>query len=130
MITDILLKSMAHSTWLTTSIWILKVNLAIWAINALLLALFALSGSSLNELFSSGFFSKITLVETGIALIVAGAVAFSGSVSASKTKEYIHKSDEQWSIDKLRRREKTANKYIALALLIFAESLAVSLLGA
>ena len=121
---------MAHSFWLATGIWILKVNLLVWAINALLLILFALLGSSLTGLFSSGFFSKLTLVETGIALIVAGAIAFSGSVSASKTKEYIRKSDEQWSIDKLRGREKIANKYIILALLIFAESLAISFFGA
>ena len=121
---------MSHSSLRATTIWIIKVNLVVWAANVLLLAIFVLSGSSLSGLLSSGFFSKLTLLETGIALIVAGAVAFSGSVSASKTKQYIRKSDEEWSIDKLRKSEKKANKYILLALLIFAESLAVSFLGA
>ena len=120
---------MAHPSLRATAIWILEVNLVVWAANVLILAILVLSGSSLSGLLSTGLFSKLTLLETGIALIVAGAVAYSGSVSASKTKQYIRRSDEEWSIDKLKRSEKKANKYIILALLIFAESLAVSLLG-
>jgi predicted phage tail protein len=118
---------MTHSSLHVTSVWILKVNFVVWAINALLFAVFVLSGSSLTGLLSSGFFSKLALFETGIALIVGGALAFSGSVSANKTKEYTRRSNEKWSIDKLRNSEKKANKYILLALLIFVESLVVSL---
>ena len=112
-----------------TLVWLLKVNLLMWAINAILFAILVLLGSSPTGLLSSGLFSKLTLFETGIALVVAGAVAFSGSASASKTREYVRKSDEQWSIDKLRKSEKRANKYIVMAIVIFAESIVISLLG-
>jgi hypothetical protein len=113
----------------STSIWIFKASLVIWALNGLIFALVALSGSSPTGLVTSAFFSKLTLLETGVALIVAGAVAFFGSASASKTKEYVRNTEEQWSIENLRQSEKKANKFIILALLILAESLSISFLG-
>jgi hypothetical protein len=120
---------MAHSNLRTWIFWFLKGNVLIWSVNALLFVFLVLSGSILSGLVSSGYFSKITLLETGICFLVGGAIAFSGSVSSSKTKEFIRKSNEQWSIDKLRKSEKRANKYIALAILLFVESLIVSFLG-
>jgi hypothetical protein len=121
---------MTHPNLRRWAIWILRGNLVIWAVNAFLLVILISLGYPLNGLVSSDYFSKITLLETGICFLVGGAIAFSGSISSSKTKEYIRRSDEQWSIEKLRRSEKKANKYIALAIILFSESLAVSLLGA
>jgi hypothetical protein len=121
---------MTHSNLRVWIFWCLKGNLFLWSVNALFFVILVLSGYSANGLTSSGFFSKITLLETGICFLIGGAIAFSGSVLPSKTKEYIRKSDERWSIEKLRKSEKRANKYIALAILIFVESLAVSFLGA
>jgi hypothetical protein len=120
---------MVHSNLRMWTIWILKGNLVIWSVNALLFVILVSSGSALSGLVSSGYFSKMTLLETGICFLVGGAIAFSGSVSSSKTKEYIRKSDERWSIEKLRKSEKRANKYIVLAILLFVESLIVSFLG-
>ena len=114
---------MAHSNLRTWIFWFLKGNLLIWSVNALLFVFLVLSGSILSGLVSSGYFSKITLLETGICFLVGG------SISSNKTKEFIRKSNEQWSIDKLRKSEKRANKYIALAILLFVESLIVSFLG-
>jgi hypothetical protein len=110
-------------------VWVLKGNLIIWAVNALLFAILVLSGSTLNSLAFSGFFSKITLLETGVSFLVGGALAFSGSVLPSKTKEYVFKSDEQWSVEKLRKSERKANKYIILAVILFIESILISFLG-
>ncbi len=93
------------------------------------LAILILSGSRLGDIVSSAFFSKITLLETGIALLIAGAVAFSGSVLPSKAKEYASKSNERWSIETLKKSEKRANKFIAMAIIIFSESLLISLFG-
>jgi hypothetical protein len=120
---------MKKSSWRATSIWILKASLVVWAINGLIFAFFVLSGFSPTGLVTSAFFSKLTLLETGVALIAAGALAFYGSASASKTKEYVRNTEEQWSIENLRKSEKKANKYIMLALFIFAESLIISFLG-
>jgi hypothetical protein len=121
---------MARSSLRTWSIWLLKGNVVIWAFNTFVSAILVLSGSTLFDLVSLGYFSKITLLQTGIAFLVGGAVAFSGSLSSNKTKEYIRKSHEQWSLEKLRKSEKRANKYIALAILLFIESLIASFLGA
>jgi hypothetical protein len=110
-------------------VWLLKGNLIIWALNVLLFAVLGLSGYGLSDMAFSSYFSKITLAETGVAFIVGGAFAFSGSVLTSKTKEHLLKSDEQWSIEKLKSSEKKANKYILLAAVLFAESLLISLFG-
>ena len=118
---------MPHISWLSWLTWLLKANAVVWLINALLLAILILSGSTLTGLIFSGFFSKMTLLETGAAFLVGGARAFSGSVLPSKAKEYILKSDEKWSMEKLRNGEKAANKYIIFAVILFVESLLISL---
>jgi hypothetical protein len=120
---------MPHPILHTWPIWIGKANLIIWIINAAVFAVLAATSSGWTELLLSGYFSKITLLETGIAFLAAGAIAFSGSVLPSKAKEYSRKTNEQWSMDKLRKNEKKANKYIALAVILFLESLLVSFLG-
>jgi hypothetical protein len=48
----------------------------------------------------------------------------------SKTREVVLKSDEKWSLEKLRKSEKRANKYIVLAVILLVESILISLLGA
>jgi hypothetical protein len=120
---------MSRPSWQTQSIWILQRNLIVWAANGVLFMILVLCGSSLTNLAFSGYFSKITLLETGIAFIVGGAIAFSGSIFPSKAKEYVLNSDEKWSIEKLRKSEKRANKYIFLAVIFFIESIAISFLG-
>jgi hypothetical protein len=120
---------MINSVWRRIFVWVLKGNLIIWAINAVLFGLLGLSGYGWNTIFFSSYFSKIALLETGICFIVGGALAFSGSVLPSKTKEYVLKSDEQWSIEKLRKSEKRANKYLILAIMLLVESIIISLFG-
>ena len=71
---------MINSLWRRIFVWVLKGNLIIWAINAVLFGLLGLSGYSWNTLMVSSYFSKIALLETGICFIVCGALAFSGSV--------------------------------------------------
>jgi hypothetical protein len=110
--------------------WIIKGNLILLMVNTIIFALMPLFGFSFIAAISSDFFSKVLFVETGIAFLVGGAIAFSGSVSSNKTKEYIRKSDERWSIEDLRRSEKRANKYIILAIVLFLESILTSFFGA
>ena len=118
---------MSTSYWRGSFIWFLKANAVVWAINSSLLAILLLLGFSW---VNSGYFSKITLFETGISFLVAGALAFSGSALPSKAREVVLKSGEQWSIEKLRRSEKRANKYIVLAAILLVESILISFLGA
>lgn len=123
------MNSMVHSSLRIWSIWILKANLVIWAINAMLLAILVFSGISSTNLSFSKYSSTIVLLETGVAFLVGGALAFSGGIFPSKTKEYVLKSDEKWSVDKLRESEKRANKYLVLAVILFVESILISLFG-
>jgi hypothetical protein len=121
---------MTDSYWQNQLIWLLKANLVIWVVNAILLLILSFSGSNVINLAFSGYFSKVTLLETGISFLVGGMLAFSGSVLPSKAKEYAFKSDERWSIEKLKKSEKNANKYLILAAILFVESILVSFFGA
>jgi len=120
---------MTNSNWQSQLIWLLKANLAIWVLNAFSLVILVFSGSNVTNLAFSGFFSKITLLEAGVSFLIGGLLAFSGSVLPSKAKEYALKSDERWSVEKLRKGEKRANKFIILAIIMLAESIVVSLFG-
>jgi hypothetical protein len=120
---------MTRPSWQTQSIWVLQRNLIVWVLNGLVFLILVLSGSNLANLAFSGYFSKITLLETGVAFLVGGAIAFSGSIFPSKAKEYALKSDDKWSIERLRKSEKRANKYIFLAIILFVESIMISFLG-
>ena len=118
---------MSSAYWQKSFVWVVKANVVTWAINASSFAILLLVGFNW---VSSGYFSKITLFETGISFLVGGALAFSGSALPSKTKEQVLKKDEEWSIEKLKSSEKRANKWLVLAVLLFAECLIASFLGA
>jgi len=120
---------MTKIIWKTQIIWFLKANLVIWAINGAILLIVVLFGYNVFSLVSSGYFSKITFLETGVTLLVGGTLAFLGSASATKNKEIINKTHEEWSIDKLKKSEKRANKYFIVAAIMFAQSILISLLG-
>jgi hypothetical protein len=120
---------MPQVSWRTWAIWLLLGNVAVWVINATSFGVLVLMGSSPAVLVGSGFFSKMALLETGVSFLVGGALAFSGSVLPSKAQEQILKSGETWSMDKLKKSEKRANKFIALAVILFLECLVISLFG-
>jgi hypothetical protein len=102
----------------------------IWALNGIFLALTLLFGYSIVDLLRGSYFTKLTLLETGIVFVVAGGIAFSGSILPSKAREQIFKSeDNEWSLEKLKKSEKSANRYIMLAVILFVESLVISVFG-
>ena len=117
---DYELKDMSY--WRRSLIWVLKVNLILLAVNVIVFATLRLSFGWAT----SGFFSIIFLLETGVSFLVGGAIAFSGSALPSK----MLKKKEEWSIDKLRGSEKKANKYLILAVFLFVECLIAAFLGA
>ena len=123
------MKGMNPADWNNLAKWELKANALLWLINGLLLLTLVLIGNDFQELISSMLVSKLALLETGIAFLFGGIIAFSGSVSASKSKELILKSNEHWSIEKLKTHEKLANKYLLLALITLIVSIIISLIG-
>ncbi len=120
---------MPHASWRTWVTWLLVGNSVVWVINTVFFSALVFTGSSVAGLIGSSFFSKMTLLETGVAFLIGGALAFSGSVLPSKTQEQIFKKGEPWSMEKLKKSEKRANKFIVLALVLFLESLIISLFG-
>lgn len=114
---------------LNITFWILKANLVIWMANIVFFLIISLMGIDFGSIIYSSFFSKITLGETGIALVIAGGLAFSDSALSSKAKEQLLKSEEKWSVEKLRASEKKANKFILLSLILFLECLVIAFLG-
>jgi hypothetical protein len=121
---------MANPSWHKQAIWILKGNLIIWFINVIIFVLFVFSGTSVANLVSLSYFTKMTLLETGLAFLTAGAVAFSGSILPNKAKEHLFKTEkDQWSIGTLKNSEKRANQFIFLAIMLFFESIIISFLG-
>jgi hypothetical protein len=116
-------------SWKKLAKWELKANIILWLINGLLFLIIALISNNFQQLVSSMLLSKLTLLETGLIFLFGGIIAFSGSVSASKSKELFLKSNEQWSIEKLKTREKIANNYLILAIITLIVSIIISVLG-
>jgi len=115
--------------WKNLALWELKANVLIWLINGIVVLTLILLGNDFQTLLAATIFSKLALLESGIIFLTGGIIAFSGSVSASKSKEVLLKSSEQWSIEKLKSSEKTANNYLLLALIILVVSIIISVLG-
>ncbi len=107
--------------------WTIKLNIIIWGVNFLIFILLTLSDHNVSLL--TAYFSKALLLETGIAFLVGGILALSSSVLSSKAREYVSKSEEHWSIETLKIGEKRANKYLLLAIILFVQSLIISILG-
>jgi len=114
--------------WKQVAKWEIKAIMILWIINFLVFVVFTFLMNGF-QIISSALFSKLTFVETGMALIAGGIIAFSGSVSASKSKEFISKTEQHWTLDKLRSREKQANKYLLLSALLFLQSIIISFAG-
>ena len=120
---------MIPSSWKYQLKWILKLNIIIWVVNGLLFALLSFASRDPVATLFSSFLSKILLFETGVTFLIGGLLAFTGSILYSKTREYIAKKEENWSIETLKKSEKKANKYLLLALVLFIQSIIVSIIG-
>ena len=123
------MSDMNPTVWKNLSIWELKAISLISLINGIVVLVLILIGNDFQTLLSATILSKLTLLESGIIFLIGGIIAFSGSVSASKSKEVLLKSNEQWSIEKLKSSEKAANNYLLLALVILVISIIISVLG-
>jgi hypothetical protein len=123
------MSGMNPTVWKNLSIWELKAISLISLINGIVILVLILIGNDFQTLLSATILSKLTLLESGIIFLIGGIIAFSGSVSASKSKEVLLKSNEQWSIEKLKSSEKAANNYLLLALIILVISIIISVLG-
>ncbi len=84
-------------------------------------------GFNAASLATGRFFSVTLLLACGIAFLVGGAIAFSSGIFSTRAKEKIMHRNEQWSVENLRQGERRAHPYLLLAVLLFLESLLLSL---
>jgi len=117
------------SNWRKPLVWIVKANLLFLAIDLLVLILLVVF-FSFDFLVSvkAGYFSAIFLLEAGIVFLIGGLIAMSSSIFVSKVKEHVFHSDEEWSIEKHEKSGKKANLYLLTGVLLFVESLILSIL--
>ena len=107
--------------------WTIELNIIIWVANFLIFAMLVLAVH--DAVLLQAYFTKALFLETGIAFLVGGLIAFSSSVLPSKAREIVSKSEEHWSIDILKAGEKRANKYLLLAIILFIQSIIISIIG-
>jgi hypothetical protein len=109
--------------------WILKANLIALVIDFIFLAFLALVFNfDAVVLVRASYFPKMLLLEAGVVFLVGGAIAFSSSIFGDKVKELVFRSEEKWSMEKLKKGEKRANLYILVGILLFLESILTSFL--
>lgn len=110
--------------WRRSLTWALRVNLILLVIDLVLLPLSSLLlKTSIFALVAAGFFSVLLLLESGIIFVIGGLVAMSSSIFASKIREHVFHSDEEWSKEKQKRSEARANLYILTGVFLFLESI-------
>jgi len=112
-------------TWNRESLtWVLKANLIFLAIDFLILPFTSLFlGIGMFVLVTYGFFSVILLLNSGIIFLVGGLMPMASSIFASKIREHILHSDEEWSHEKHKKSQTKANLFILLGVLLLLESI-------
>jgi len=115
--------------WRKSVIWALKVNFIFLLIDlGLLLSWSFLSNINILTPATRDFLSLLLLLESGVVLLIGGAIAMSSSIFPSKIKEHVFRSGEKWSKEKLKHGESKANLYILAGILLFLESVGFALL--
>jgi hypothetical protein len=116
-------------SWRGNLVWVVKVNLAFLLINtSVLLLLGRLSWLDFAFVALASHFSMMLLLEAGILFLTGGLVALSSSIFASKVREHVFHSDEAWTPEEHAKSGKKANVILFEGLILFLESLALSIL--
>lgn len=113
--------------WKESIIWIIKANLILLIVDSLLLPILSLFlNQYIPTLITSGYYSKILLLNSGIIFLAGGLVAMSSSIFPSKIREHVFHTEETWSPEKQKKGEAKANLYIIAGVLLFIESMFVA----
>lgn len=74
-----------------------------------------------------GVLTTLLLLESGVLFLTGGFAAYGGTIFVSKVRQYYFKSGEDWTPETARKGEKNAFFFVALAVILLAESLILSL---
>jgi len=70
--------------------------------------------------------ATLLLLESGILFLIGGFIAYGGTIFISKVRQQYFKSGENWTPESSMKGEKNALFFVALAGILFAESLILS----
>ena len=73
-----------------------------------------------------GVLATLLLLESGVLFLTGGFAAYGGTIFVSKVRQYYFKSGKDWTPETARRSEKNAFFFVALAAILLAESLILS----
>ncbi len=109
----------------------LKMNAYLLLIDLILLPIVSfVLGVRLSITIVRDYLSLILFIESGVVLIVGGMIAMSSSLSASKIREHVLRSEERWSPEEYMKGSSRANRYILASAFLFIEALMASILSA
>ena len=110
------------------AVLLIKLNLIVLAVNvAIEIAVTLLIGAAL-EVDALGFMSTLLFIESGIFLLVGGAVEMTSPASFSKVREQIFRTKSSWAPEDHRKGERSALRYILIGVLLLAESVLIAFL--
>ncbi len=109
----------------------LKMNAYLLLIDLILLPIVSVVlGVRVSITIVRDYLSLILFIESGVVLIVGGMIAMSSSLSASKLREHVLRSEERWSPEEYMKGSSRANRYILASVFLFIEALMASILSA
>ncbi len=73
-------------------------------------------------------FALLAFLEAAILLLIAGGMDLTSSIFAAKVRQYLLKSDKNWTLDDSRRSQRGARKYIFLGAALLLESILLFLI--
>ncbi|MCX6643370.1 MAG: hypothetical protein NTV15_08275 [Candidatus Bathyarchaeota archaeon] len=74
-----------------------------------------------------GVLPALLLMESGVLFLTGGFAAYGGTIFVSKVRQYYFKSGKEWTPEAVRKGEKNAFFFVALASILLAESLIFSI---
>lgn len=109
-------------------LWVLRANAVIVVVDFVILAIWLLlQNANLIAPVRKDFFAVLLLLESAVVFLAGGAVAMSTSIFPSKIREHFLRSKEKWSAEEHKKSEAKANLYILVAILLFVESIGLTL---
>ena len=106
----------------------IKFNLVIVIINLVLSFVISVVTNTNLFLIIQNFFLTVLLIEAGVLFLIGGFTIYSGTIFVSKVRQYLFKSEKEWSPDVAQLAKKRAVSFFITAILLFFESIFLSLI--
>lgn len=103
------------------------VNILILVVNVISSAVYSFYSGIDLFLALKGGLPALLLLESGVLFLTGGFAAYGGTIFGSKVRQYYFKSGKEWTPEAARKGEKNAFFFVALALILFAESFIFSI---